>query len=224
MRRIRGHMTSAHAIALLALFVAMGGTGYAALQLPDNSVGSKQIRKDAVVSSKVKNGSLLANDFRAGQLPAGPAGPQGLEGPQGLQGPQGLEGPQGLQGPKGDTGDKGDTGATGQTGTFGSVTTQYELAPAALPDGRSQSYDVLCPTGQIAIGGGSRGDATDSEYTITTSSRPLRTGGGFPTDGQNFNGWRATVLNPSGNFPFTVPPPNGDIQPEVWAICATPVP
>jgi hypothetical protein len=74
-------------IALLALFVALGGTGYAALSLPKNSVGSKQIRKGAVKNSdiganavtgrKVKRGSLGASDFKSGNLPQGPRGPKG---------------------------------------------------------------------------------------------------------------------------------------------------
>jgi hypothetical protein len=76
-------------VAYLSLLVALGGTSYAALNLPKNSVGPKQLRKNAVRSSKVKNGSLLAQDFKAGQLPGGPAGPLGPTGPQGLQGLQG---------------------------------------------------------------------------------------------------------------------------------------
>jgi hypothetical protein len=92
MKRIRSRVTSAHVIAMLALFVAMGGTGYAALSLPKNSVGSKQIKKNAVTSTKVKNGSLKAGDFKAGQLPAGPAGPVGPAGRNGTNGADGTNG------------------------------------------------------------------------------------------------------------------------------------
>jgi hypothetical protein len=62
-------------IASLALLVALSGTGAAAVALvvPGNSVGTAQLKKDAVVSAKVKDGSLLAKDFAAGQLPAGGA-------------------------------------------------------------------------------------------------------------------------------------------------------
>jgi hypothetical protein len=74
-------------IAYLALFVALGGTGYAAITLPKDSVGSKQIKSNAVVSSKVHDRSLLAKDFKKGQLPAGPRGPKGDRGPQGPIGP-----------------------------------------------------------------------------------------------------------------------------------------
>jgi hypothetical protein len=77
-----------HHIGLLALFIALTGTAYAAT-LPRNSVGGPQLKKNAVTSAKVKNRSLLARDFRRGQLPAGPRGPQGARGPQG---PQGLPG------------------------------------------------------------------------------------------------------------------------------------
>jgi len=52
-------------IASIALAVALGGTGYAAIVLPADSVGTRQ----------VIDGSLLRRDFKAGQLPAAPAGP-----------------------------------------------------------------------------------------------------------------------------------------------------
>ena len=110
MRRIRDHVTSAHVIAMLALFLAIGGTGYAALKLPKNSVGSKQIKKNAVTSAKVKNGSLKKADFQAGQLPAGP------------------------KGAKGDTGTPGTPGATGAPGTanaFARVQADGTLEPGS---------------------------------------------------------------------------------------------
>jgi len=40
--------------------------GYAAVVLPKNSVGTRQLKANAVVSSKVKNGGLKAIDFAAG--------------------------------------------------------------------------------------------------------------------------------------------------------------
>jgi hypothetical protein len=80
------------AVASTALVVALGGTSYAAVKLPKNSVGSKQIKSNAVTSPKVKNGSLLAADFAAGQLPAGAKGDQGERGAQGERGPRGDTG------------------------------------------------------------------------------------------------------------------------------------
>lgn len=42
-----------HHLAIVALFVALGGTSYAATQLPANSVGTRQIRAGAVTPSKL---------------------------------------------------------------------------------------------------------------------------------------------------------------------------
>ena len=84
---------------MLALVVALGGTSYAALHLGKNSVGAKQLKKGAVRSAKVADGSLLARDFKAGQLPAGAPGPQGVPGPQGEAGAKGDQGPAGPAGP-----------------------------------------------------------------------------------------------------------------------------
>jgi hypothetical protein len=88
MRLLWRHRPSpAMVIASLALLVALGGTGYAAIVLPANSVGTPQLKRNAVTSLKVKNGSLLKADFKAGQIPAGPAGPAGAAGPAGPAGP-----------------------------------------------------------------------------------------------------------------------------------------
>lgn len=49
-----------HHLALLALFVALGGTSVAASNalLPKNSVGTKQLRKNAVTAVKIRNGNV----------------------------------------------------------------------------------------------------------------------------------------------------------------------
>jgi hypothetical protein len=85
-------------ISCVALAVALGGTGWAAVTLPRNSVGPSQLRNGSVTSLKVRDESLLARDFRRGQLPAGPAGPAGAAGPAGPQGPAGPRGATGLAG------------------------------------------------------------------------------------------------------------------------------
>ena len=100
MPRIKLHRPSpALAIAVLALFVALGGTGYAALNLPRNSVGSKQLRKsavrnvdiasNAVTGAKVRRRSLDSTDFKPDSLPRGPKGDQGAQGAQGSPGASG---------------------------------------------------------------------------------------------------------------------------------------
>src|ERR1700689_1351596 len=53
-----------NSIALLALFVALGGTSYAALNLPANSVGARQIRNGSIQPVKLDH-SLIAASIRA---------------------------------------------------------------------------------------------------------------------------------------------------------------
>jgi len=92
-----------HHAGLIALFVALGGTSYAAATVGSQDIQSRAVEtrhldRGAVTTAKVRNGSLLAADFRAGQLPGGP---QGQPGPQGRAGPQGPAGDRGPQGPPG---------------------------------------------------------------------------------------------------------------------------
>jgi hypothetical protein len=94
LRRPRIHRPSpAMVVALMALFVAVGGSSYAAVQLSRDSVLSRHIKngevkradlaKNAVGSRQDADGSLLAADFKAGRLSAGPRGAQGIPGPKG---------------------------------------------------------------------------------------------------------------------------------------------
>jgi hypothetical protein len=101
---IARRLTYANVIATLALFIALGGTSFAAVKLGRGSVTSPNIAKNAVTSTKVKDHSLLSADFKAGQLPKGAAGP------------------------KGDVGPKGDTGAPGPKGNVQVVGTLSESA------------------------------------------------------------------------------------------------
>jgi hypothetical protein len=57
-----------NAIALLALLVAVGGTSYAAVSLPKDSVKAKQIAKSAVRTAEVKDGTLGGADVQDGSL------------------------------------------------------------------------------------------------------------------------------------------------------------
>ena len=58
----RRRITSAHVMAAIALFVSLGGGAWAAITLPKNSVGTKQLKNAAVTAQKIKNGSV--NHFK----------------------------------------------------------------------------------------------------------------------------------------------------------------
>jgi hypothetical protein len=90
MKLIRSKLTFANVIACLALFVALGGVSYAALQLPKNSVGAKQLKKKAVTPAKLSPATkrLLTSPGAPDAIGVpGPAGPEGKPGPAGPQGP-----------------------------------------------------------------------------------------------------------------------------------------
>jgi hypothetical protein len=52
-------------ISLIALFVALGGTAYAATSLPANSVGTRQLKKGAVTAAKIARGVKVKNATNA---------------------------------------------------------------------------------------------------------------------------------------------------------------
>jgi hypothetical protein len=62
-KRIQARLTYANVVATLALFVALGGSSYAALR-----IGSAQIVNNSVRSKDVRNGDLRGRDVRDGSL------------------------------------------------------------------------------------------------------------------------------------------------------------
>ena len=99
--RLRARLTYANVTATLALFVALGGTSYAAATLARNSVGSAQIRANAVGSSEIRRSAVSSSEIRDRSIAlrdlavstrtslrgaagaTGPAGPTGATGPAG---------------------------------------------------------------------------------------------------------------------------------------------
>lgn len=87
-----------HHIALLALFLALGGTSVAATSavLPRNSVGTVQLKNGAVTKKKINKKTVAA--LRGNRGARGAQGAPGVQGLQGLQGLQGVPGAQGVPG------------------------------------------------------------------------------------------------------------------------------
>jgi hypothetical protein len=94
LRKLRSNLTYANVMATMAVFIALGGSSYAAIK-----VTSKNVPKDALTGADIKNltgkdvknnsltgadvKNLGAGDFKGGALPAGPQGLQGLKGDPG---------------------------------------------------------------------------------------------------------------------------------------------
>ncbi|MEA2279609.1 MAG: hypothetical protein QOK21_216 [Solirubrobacteraceae bacterium] len=69
--RLRRRASFANVTSALALFVALGGTSYAAITLPSNSVGAAQIRTGAVGTSEIRRNGVGASEINTGAVRAG---------------------------------------------------------------------------------------------------------------------------------------------------------
>ena len=87
-------------MATAAMFIALGGTSYAAVKITgaevrDGTLTGRDVRNGSLSGRDVRNGSLRAADIARGQIPSGPRGPQGVAGPTGGKGDKGDPGPGG---------------------------------------------------------------------------------------------------------------------------------
>ncbi len=78
MTNLKRHLTAANVLSCMALFIALGGTAYAAVKLKPNQVKAVNIAKQAVTnakiktqavtSGKIKNGGVVNADLGAGAV------------------------------------------------------------------------------------------------------------------------------------------------------------
>ena len=155
-------------VAYLALFVALGGTSYAAITVTgsnvtdesltgqdvrDGSLRSRDVENNTLTSSDVRDSSLRERDFLPGSLPQGERGPAGPEGAKGDTGPVGPPGPsvsgstEGPAGPAGPAGPVGPAGPAGPAGTKGDSGPTGERGPAGTTGPAGPTGDSG-PTGE----------------------------------------------------------------------------
>lgn len=84
-RRLR--LSPALVVAAIALMVALADTGLATVSaLAPRSVGTAQLKNNAVTSAKIRNGQVRLADLHRTARRPGPRGPRGLTGPAGPPG------------------------------------------------------------------------------------------------------------------------------------------
>lgn len=185
-------------VSLIALFVAFGGTGYAAVKinganlknksvsgakLKNKTIAGAKIKNDAVTGAKVKGGSLTASDFKAGTLLQGPAGPAGKNGVNGAA----------------------------------NVVYRTFLANTA-GNGTLGEAGATCDAGEKLIGGGGGwvNDANPpTSYVLSgtvSDSGPATAGDDPIAEGQTPGEWHVSGRNTSG----------GNARMYAYAVCATP--
>jgi len=121
----------------------------------------------------------------------GPVGPRGATGLKGATGPAGLAGPVGARGPAGPPGPSGISGW------------QYLTAAMAIPRDQSRTWQVNCPSGKKALGGGVSTTAGNTKVSQISESAPA---------GAEATGWAASV--------YTTPAAGSTPTYYVWVICA----
>ena len=94
-RGLRSHLSYASVMATIAVFIALGGTGYAATKLARNSVGSTQIQSKAVGSNELQSRAVTSSKLRSGSVTTtklSQSARAALRGSAGSVGPQGPAG------------------------------------------------------------------------------------------------------------------------------------
>ena len=129
-------------IASAALFVSLGGVGYAAA-----TIGSAPIKNNSVQGKDIKNGTIKSPDIAKATRNA----------LKGKTGPAGPAGPRGADGVKGDTGAAGATNVTVVRNSF------------LVASGSTASASAECPAGSRATGGGVAAIPAAENDTIVAS-------------------------------------------------------
>src|SRR4029079_15012108 len=81
---MRSRLSYSNVMATIAVFIALGGSSYAAIKVTgknvkDGSLTGKDVRNASLTSSNVKSGSRRVKDIRAGELGGGGNGAPGQD-------------------------------------------------------------------------------------------------------------------------------------------------
>jgi hypothetical protein len=151
-----------NAVAYLALFVALGGTSFAAATV----ITGKNVKNSSLTGADVKNSSLTGGDVKNKSLrPAdfsgsvqGPAGPQGPKGDVGAKGDPGANGTDGAKGDQGDIGPRGPS--NGQYITGGDFMNLDDTASGTTLATAGLSYGKFLITAKVNLDNSGAGAAT----------------------------------------------------------------
>jgi hypothetical protein len=157
-------------VAFIALAVALGGSSYAAIKLPSKSVGSKQLKKDAVTRSAIKANAVDGTKVADDSLTGADINESSLS----IPAPSSVS--------KATTADKAATADS--AGVAGAISTVYyrtgggSVGPAVTAGVQVVTSQIAaCDAGQRVIGGGVK--VSDPDAASVQDSAPTAGGTGW---------------------------------------------
>jgi collagen triple helix repeat protein len=161
-------------IAVVALFIALGGTAFGAHFV---ITSTSQIKPSVLKKLRAKRGPAGVKGATGASGPAGSAGPQGKEGATGKEGTPGKEGPAGKE---------------GKEGPPASLTKLEEVrGPEEEVEPEEENFSIAeCPTGSSAVSGGffEEGPAPSKQFSEAFTEE---------VEGEIIHGWIYGTANPS---------------------------
>jgi hypothetical protein len=180
-------------VAYLALFIALGGSAFAAVSVPSNSIGTSQLRNGAVSASKLHTGAVTARTIAANSI-----------GPSALRAGAVTGAKIAARSLTAAAFAPGTLPATAPSQTFVTAVSGAYLGPSSVappgpsPAGTTGSVPTNCPFGEQATGGGYQVPPSDQSVFEITSSMPIT----YP-DSTVAMGWSVgyTLLQASSTAP-----------------------
>jgi hypothetical protein len=215
--KLKRHLSVANVLSCTALFVALGGSAFAAVKLnagqvktvniAKQAVTNPKIKQQAVTSGKIKNGTVNALDLGAGQVTGEKIATGAVTGKKLAKkavSPRTLAN-------EAVTTDKLANGSVAAAKLLPSLYAQlvknvtYVNSESATNSEIAKSAEAVCPNGKQAIGGGARVNGTLQDVAIT-GSNPASVG-------TTRTGWQAFARDVEGTA-------GGNWSVEAFVVCA----
>ena len=184
MTTLKRHLTAANVLSCMALFIALGGTAYAAVKLKPNqvkavniarqAVTNAKLKTQAVTSGKIKNGGVVNADLGAGAVSSSKIAKEAVT--NGALAKKAVtEAKLGAESVgTGKIDNEAITSAKISTAVWKQLIKNitYVTETSANNSDEEKSVTASCPNGKEAIGGGARINSPASVKAVASGSYP----------------------------------------------------